>query len=259
MIVAIDAGNSAVKVARVHDDAVEQIAHVPTEALARARSVIAEAADAPLDRAEAIVLVSVVPAWTAAVRDAAVGLGSRLLVADHRTIPLPVRVPRPDAVGADRLGDAWAATLRFGAPLVVVNLGTATTVDAVSAGGAFLGGAILTGIDLGARALARGTAQLPQVDVAELPEPIGTDTPSALASGLVLGHLGAVRELVIRMSGRLGGHAKVVVTGGLSRASWASAWMSTADGLPAIADAIEPDLTLWGLGRLHTAVAVGAT
>lgn len=162
MIVAIDAGNSAVKVARVHDDAVEPIAAVPTADLARAGSVIAEAAAAAGTSAEAIVLVSVVPAWSAAVRDAAADLRIRLVVADHRTIPIRVRVPRPNAVGADRLVDAWAAALRFGAPLMVVNLGTATTVDAVGADGAFLGGAILPGIDLGARALARGTAQLPR-------------------------------------------------------------------------------------------------
>lgn len=60
------------------------------------------------------------------------------------------------------------------------------------------------------------------------------------------------------MTERLGGHATVVVTGGLSRASWASAWTTGADGLPPIADVIEPDLTLWGLGRLHAAVAVAA-
>jgi type III pantothenate kinase len=254
MIVAIDAGNSAVKVARVSDDAVQLVATVPTADLPRANAMIAQAAEG----AEALVLVSVVPAWTAAVQGAAQELDLRLVEASFRTIPIAVRLPRPDAVGADRLLDAWAGAARFGTPLIVVNLGTATTVDAVGADGAFLGGAILPGIELGAGALARGTAQLPAVAVEELPLAIGTDTPSAIASGLVLGHLGAVRELVMRMRLQAGGGASVIVTGGLSRASWASAWTTDADGLPRIADAIEPDLTLWGLGRLHAAIAVTA-
>jgi type III pantothenate kinase len=254
MIVAIDAGNSAVKVARVNDDVIELVESVPTADLPRAGDVIANAAGG----AESVVLVSVVPSWTSTVRSAADELGLRLIVADHRSIPIRVRLPRPDAVGADRLLDAWAGSVRFGAPLIVVNLGTATTVDAVDRDGAFIGGAILPGIELGARALARGTAQLPKVDVEELPRAIGTDTPSAIAGGLVLGHLGAVRELASRMQQQVGGGAAVIVTGGLSRALWASAWTSGADGLPAIAGAIEPDLTLWGLGRLHAAIAVAA-
>jgi type III pantothenate kinase len=255
MIVAIDVGNSAVKVARVQDDAVALVAQVPTADLARARAVIADGAAAG---AEAIVLVSVVPTWSAAVQAAAPDLGLRLIVADQRTIPIKVRVPRPEAVGADRLLDAWAAVERYRAPLIAVDLGTATTVDAVDADGAFMGGAILPGIDLGARALARGTAQLPEIDVADLPAPIGRDTPSAIASGLVLGHLGAVRELVTRMRARLGGGATVIVTGGLSRASWADAWTNGTDGLAPIADVVDPDLTLRGLGLLGATLSVHA-
>lgn len=260
MIVAIDAGNSYVKVARVEADAVELVAQVPTAELARARSAIAEAAIADADSpgAETIVMVSVVPSWSAAVAEAAQGLGLRLIVADQRTIPIPVHLRRSDTVGADRLLDAWAATLRFGAPLIVVDLGTATTVDAVGADGAFLGGAILPGIELGAQALARGTAQLPRIDATDLPAAIGTDTPAAIASGLVFGHVGAVRELVGRMKAQIGVRATVVVTGGLSRASWANAWTAAGDGLPRIADVVDPDLTLRGLGRLGASLAVHA-
>src|SRR5262249_59123408 len=111
----------------------------------------------------------------------------------------------------------------FHPPVIVVDLGTATTVDVVGADGAFLGGAILPGIELGARALASGTAQLPAIDVAGLPLAIGRDTPSAIASGLVFGHLGAVRELVARMRADTLGNAHVVITGGGACAAGARA------------------------------------
>jgi type III pantothenate kinase len=135
-----------------------------------------------------------------------------------------------------------------------VDLGTATTVDAVDADGFFLGGAILPGLALAADALAEGTARLPRIELDLPADAVGTDTRSAIQSGVVIGHLGAVRELVARMRGRLGGSrtAPVVVTGGLAAAPWArKAWLEPAGAqLPAIADALDPELVLKGLGLL---------
>ncbi|MCD4726481.1 MAG: type III pantothenate kinase [Pirellulales bacterium] len=118
-------------------------------------------------------------------------------------LPLEVRLPRPDMVGIDRLVDAVAVNrLRHsGQPAVIVDVGTAITVDLVSAEGVFLGGAIMPGIEMSARALHQFTDLLPPVDTSDLespPPPVGADTVSAIQSGLYWGAVGAIRELVER-------------------------------------------------------------
>ncbi len=142
-------------------------------------------------------------------------------------LPLVVSLPRPDMVGVDRLLDALAANrLRTpGHPAVVVDAGSAITVDLVDAGGAFCGGAILPGIAMSARALHEFTDLLPQIDMAELAEPpsaLGTATAAAMRSGLFWGAIGGVRQLVEQFTGN--GAAEVFLTGGAgpsSRSLWA--------------------------------------
>jgi type III pantothenate kinase len=116
-------------------------------------------------------------------------------------LPLVVRLERPDMVGIDRLVDAVAVNrLREpDRPAVIVDVGTAITVDLVSADGAFLGGSILPGLAMSARALNEFTDLLPLIDVAELADPppaLGTSTESAMQSGLFWGAVGAIRELI---------------------------------------------------------------
>jgi type III pantothenate kinase len=132
-------------------------------------------------------------------------------------LPLEVRVPRPDMVGVDRLIDALAANqLRtVGRPAVVVDVGSAITVDLVDARGAFRGGAILPGIGMSARAMHKFTDLLPLIDAAELNEPppaLGTATVAAMRSGLFWGGVGAVRQLVEQLAGQ--GDAELFLTGG---------------------------------------------
>jgi type III pantothenate kinase len=165
-----------------------------------------------------------------------------LLIATHRTIPIPVRVAEPELVGADRLLGAWTARGLVEAPCIVVDVGTATTIDVVDAAGAFAGGAILPGPALGIRSLARGTALLPPVPL-ELPaDAIGEDTIGAIASGVILGHREAIGGLVRRMTDELGSGRRptVVLTGGDSRVLGSPDW----------ADLTEPELLLRGLGTL---------
>ncbi len=124
-------------------------------------------------------------------------------------LPLAVKLPRPDMVGVDRLLDALAANrLRTpGCPAVVVDVGSAITVDLLDAAGAFCGGAILPGIAMSARALHEFTDLLPQIDMAELAEPpdaLGTATVAAMRSGLFWGAVGAVRQLVEQLTGHKG-------------------------------------------------------
>ncbi len=151
-------------------------------------------------------------------------------------------LPEPGRVGIDRLAAAAAAALvkPAAAAAVVVDCGTATTVDMVAADGSFLGGAILPGPLLMARALAEGTSRLPAVAALAAGQPPampGRSTQEAIAAGIGLGIRGAVGRLVAEARAGLGGGAVTILTGG-----WAP---TVADVLP---DAIAvPDLVLCGI------------
>ena len=125
---------------------------------------------------------------------------------NHLDFPLTIALPSPERVGIDRLLNAVAAnSLRAsGQPAIIVDSGTATTVDALNSDGAFVGGAILPGLELSARALHEYTALLPEVPrtdfTSEGPQPVGHDTISALRSGIFWGQVGAITHLVDRLS-----------------------------------------------------------
>ena len=254
MTVTIDIGNSAVKIATVSEGRVGAVLHLPTaepppvhELAAR----IAEAAHADTP-GQLLAMVSVVPRWAELVAHAATALGLRLLTLDATTIPLPNRLPDPERVGADRLLAAWTAVTDHGAPVVVVDMGTATTIDGVDASGAFAGGAIMPGPALSVRALAMGAAQLPPVPVEAPDHALGRDTVEAIQSGVVLGHILAVSGLIRRASAEvaLAGRPRpiVVMTGGFAQARWARA----IEGV----DVRDPELLLRGMGMLADANSV---
>ena len=257
MILAVDIGNSAAKAAIVEGDLVHESGRLDTAAasgedLLDGLRVLVGAHDEP---PTSLVTVSVVDRWTERLEVAADALGLPLTVVAASHIPISTALARPDRTGPDRLLGAWAAAQIYGTPVIVVDLGTATTVDVVDADGFFLGGAIAPGLELAADALAEHTARLPRIDVALPSDAIGTDTADAIASGVVIGHVGAVRELAQRMHEHIASpsaRTKIVITGGHSSASWAeAAWLAPAsDDLPVIADALDLDLVLKGLGLL---------
>lgn len=132
-------------------------------------------------------------------------------------VPLPMenRCEPPEAVGGDRLANAVAAHHEARAKCLIVDAGTAVTVDAVAGdGAAFLGGAILPGIGLAAHSLAKGTALLPNLTVKESGPAIGTSTAAAISSGVARGVAGAIDRLLEDMSKELGGCGQVFLTGG---------------------------------------------
>lgn len=143
-------------------------------------------------------------------------------------------------LGADRIANAAAARQRYpGCDLLIVDAGTATTVDAVSADGVHRGGAILPGIGLWAQVLRERTAALPLVTVAAAPEPLGRSTRDNIASGLYFGHLGAIRELLARIGpAAFAADARPFILG-----SGGAATLFAGAGL---FDAVDPDLTLAG-------------
>jgi len=156
-------------------------------------------------------------------------------------LPVAIRVEAPDRVGIDRLcAAAAAAAYAPGRPIVVVDCGTATTVDMVSPAGEFLGGAILPGPTLLARALAEGTSRLPEVaalDSAPPPAMPGRSTQAAIAAGIGWGMRGAVARLVAEARAGLDGDADVILTGGSAGV--------VRDALPGAVEV--PDLVLAGI------------
>lgn len=145
--------------------------------------------------------------------------GERLVLLAAGDLPLAVALPRPDMVGIDRLVDAVAANRlrRPDRPAIVVDLGTAITVDAVSAEGVFQGGAILPGMEMSARALHLFTDLLPLVEVGNreaLPDVLGTNTVAAIESGLFWGTVGAIRELSRGLAASSPAGADLFLTGG---------------------------------------------
>ena len=130
---------------------------------------------------------------------------------------MPVLVDNPAELGADRLVNSVAAFERYGGPCVVVDFGTATTFDVVSAKGEYLGGAIAPGLGLSAEALFSRAARLTRVDIKRPAKVIGTNTVTHLQSGLYFGYIGLVDGILERIEAELGQKPRVIATGGLAR------------------------------------------
>jgi type III pantothenate kinase len=128
--------------------------------------------------------------------------------------PMPMQVDNPREVGADRITKSVAAATLYGPPLIVVDLGTATTFDCVNADGAFIGGAIAPGISTATEALIARAARLYRVEFVRPKEAIGRNTVTNIQSGVVYGYAGLVDGLVARMKAELAGQVKVIGTGG---------------------------------------------
>jgi len=155
---------------------------------------------------------------------------------------MPILYKHPAEVGADRIVDCVAAYEFYGrgrqSPLIVVDFGTATVFDAVSAAGEYLGGVICPGMQISADALFQRAARLPRIDVRKPSRIVGRTTVGAMQSGLFYGYVGMVEGLARRMSDELGGNALCIATGGLAEV--------IAPEIPAIVH-VDPDLTLLGL------------
>lgn len=188
-------------------------------------------------------LSSVVPPRTESWKEAMSALiaGSLVVVGPGTKTGIALQVDNPREVGADRVVNAIGATLMYGAPVVVVDFGTATTVDLVGTDGAYHGGAIAPGLEVSADALVTHTAALRRVELAPPRSPVGRSTVEAIQSGLIYGYAGLVDGLVTRIAGTLPGPCPVVATGGLAQ---------TVVSHTSTVTNIEPDLTLIGLAEI---------
>jgi type III pantothenate kinase len=149
----------------------------------------------------------------------------------------------PREVGADRIVDVVAALHLYGPPpLIIVDFGTATVFDAVSAQGDYLGGAIAPGIGIASEALFERAAKLYRVELERPKSAIGKNTVGAIQSGTLFGYVGLIEGMVARFQKELGGNARVVATGG---------WADRLAAETHIFDAVDQNLTLTGLRLIH--------
>ena len=152
---------------------------------------------------------------------------------------MPILLKNPSEVGADRIVNAVAAFHKYRTSLIVVDFGTATTFDAISQKGEYIGGAISPGIGIASEALFRKASKLPRVEIFVPPENvIGKDTIGSIKSGIIFGYAGLVDGIVRRMQMEMGADPKVIATGGLAELLF---------DVSGTIEAVESSLTLEGL------------
>jgi type III pantothenate kinase len=170
----------------------------------------------PLEKIKGIAIATVVPPLETTLAEMAQRYFSLepFFVNGHTDTGLKNLYDRPGDVGADRIVNAVAALARYGGPCIVVDLGTAITFDAISAGAEYLGGVICPGIGISISGLFTKTARLPMVDFREPEKLIGTNTVGSIQSGLYWGSIGMIDGIVERMIEQMGPATKTVATGG---------------------------------------------
>ena len=212
---------------------------------------LVEGAGVDASKVRSAALASVVPAltrsWSQAVHDLG-GAPVSVCTAEAAAAAGLFRTdyPNPREIGADRVADAVAARALYGAPVVVVDFGTATNIEVIDAEGFFVGGIIAPGLQTSAQTLFSRGAQLPAINLTAPGDPIGVSTVTAMQSGIVLGEVDRVDGLVRRIFGQLGYEGTVVATGGLapriaphSQTNTHVDGELTLEGLRLIADAAE--------------------
>jgi len=168
---------------------------------------------------DASIVSSTVPAlepeWTSV---ASRYLGHEMIAVGPGTkTGMAIRYDNPREIGADRLVNAVAVRKRFGGPGICVDFGTATTFDVVNREGEYVGGALMTGIEISLEALSERGARLPKIDLAPPRSVIGRNTIDAIRSGVVYGYAGAIDAILRRLYDEIGVRADVIATGGLAR------------------------------------------
>lgn len=224
MLLAVDVGNSQSVLGLFDGDALAGHWRISTSAWLTSDELRAKVADMlalcgqSWDGVDRVILASVVPRLTAAWEDAATSACgcAPLVVGPGLKTGMRIRYDNPHEVGADRIVNGVAAFARLGGPVIVVDFGTATTLDVIDEDGSYVGGAIAPGLETSAEALFSKAARLSKVDLDAPPRAIGTNTPASLQAGLMLGQAAMVDGLVRRTWDELGVKAPVIATGGLA-------------------------------------------
>lgn len=250
MLLAVDIGNTKIAVgvfkeerllatwrlATSLDKTADEYAVLLLSLLSQKDLVISEISEA--------VLCSVVPPFTPTLEELCrhyFGISPLIVGAGVKT-GVRICTDNPREVGADRVVNAVAAHRLYGGPVIVIDLGTATTLDVVSKEGDYLGGVIAPGMGIAVEALYKHTAQLPRVELTRPKRVIGKNTVACMQSGIIFGYVGLIEGLVARIRQELGENARVIATGGLAEV--------LAKETQEI-EAVNPELTLVGLQIIH--------
>lgn len=161
-----------------------------------------------------------------------------LVIGENADLGIEVRIDKPSEAGADRLVNAIGAHIAYAGDLIVIDSGTATTLDVIAADGAFEGGVIAPGINLSMEALHNAAAKLPRVAIQKPQRVVGTDTVGAMQSGVFWGYIGLIEGLIARIKGERDAPLTVVATGGVA---------SLFHGSTTAIDHFDSDLTIRGM------------
>lgn len=170
-----------------------------------------------IDRIDGAVISSVVPLMTGIIRNAVfVEFGVEpLIVSCETACGITIAADEPQKVGSDRIADACGAAAEYGTPLIIIDMGTATTVSVINRKNEFIGGMILPGVRTALNSLIRNTAQLPQIKLSKPPESIiGRNTAQSIQSGIIYGTASCIDGICQRLSEELGYKPVIVATGG---------------------------------------------
>ncbi len=241
-IIVIDVGNQTTAIATWRDGETQNMQHLATGEISSIGGILKKITTEKLDEQLAgVAIASVVPEMNSIIQTIVEDEHDLQPLFVGRQIPFPidVLVDEPTSVGVDRICAAAAAFHLRKEACVVVDFGTAITIDAVDDNGAFIGGAILPGLRMQSKSLNRQTAQLPEVEIVKPAEPIGRNTANAIQVGVYHGIVGAVRHIVEEYATHLGRWLPAVATGG-------DAKLLAEDC--GVFDAIVEDLALVGVG-----------
>ncbi len=251
MILLFDIGNTHTHLGLATDKRVVNQANIPTREWIGRKAAALVKKFVGGKKINGTILCSVVPQATPLVRKAVRSFWNLdTLELNAQTVRgVGIDYPKPKTIGADRLANSVAAFKTFGAPVVVVDFGTAVTFDVVNAKGNYVGGIIAPGLAAMTDYLHEKTALLPRIQIAEPRKVVGKSTEQAMLAGAVYGYRGLVRELISELKRELKmKYLPVVATGGYAKLM--------AAGLPEIS-AVEPNLTLEGLRLVWLATPGG--
>ncbi len=243
-LLCIDIGNTSATLGLYEQQAVSQVTRV--DGGARGNQAACREALMGFARAaiEGVCIASVVPQendlWAALVKECFNREPHFVSAAD--SLGFTLDYPTPDRIGADRLADAAGGLARYGAPLIVVDFGTALNFEVLDERPAYVGGVLTPGLPLMTRYLHEKTALLPEVELGGAVPALGKSTEEAIALGAQVGYRGIVRELVSHLQQPFNGRARVVATGGYA------GWVLEGANLDIT---IDPTLTLFGLGVIY--------
>lgn len=225
MVLGIDIGNTNIVLGGFTGYEIEFEARMATDTLKTSDQYCAELKnmlslfDVAVADIEDVIISSVVPpvlnSFKTAIRKLT-GLDC-LIVGPGLKTGLDIRIDDPRQAGSDLIVAAVAAIREYGTPLLIVDMGTATTISAISTDGAYLGGCICPGVKISLDALISRTAQLPGISLGEPRRAIGHNTVDCMQSGVMIGAAAMLDGMVERMEAELGSPSKVIVTGGISR------------------------------------------